>query len=99
MEADEADEPTSDANSSLYNLGFPAAREYMTRYLIAVIKAYGMDCLRIDFNIDPGPFWKHADHRDPDRVGMAEIRYIEGLYRMWDEIRQTYPHLYIDDCA
>ena len=30
---------------------------------------------------------------------MAEIRYIEGLYRMWDDLRTTYPHLAIDDCA
>src|SRR5271157_6564807 len=83
----------------LFNLGLPAAREYMTRYLEAVIKEYGLDCLRIDYNIDPGPFWKLLDARDPDRSGMAEIRYVEGLYKMWDEILQAFPHLYIDNCA
>jgi alpha-galactosidase len=30
---------------------------------------------------------------------MAEIRYIEGLYRMWDDLRESYPHLFIDNCA
>ena len=32
-------------------------------------------------------------------MGMAEIRYVEGHYRMWDEIRAAYPQLAIDNCA
>jgi len=35
----------------------------------------------------------------PDRQGMTEIRYIEGLYTMWDKIRREHPNLWIDDCA
>jgi alpha-galactosidase len=30
---------------------------------------------------------------------MTEIRYVEGLYQMWDDIRQANPSLFIDDCA
>jgi alpha-galactosidase len=85
--------------SGLFNLGNPDARKYMTDYLNAAIKAYKVSCLRIDYNIDPLPFWRFMDSKDPDRVGMAEIRYIEGLYRMWDGIRKANPKLYIDDCA
>ena len=85
--------------SSLFNLGMPEAREYMTKYLIAVIKSYGIDCLRIDYNIDPAIYWKHLDAKNPDRIGMAEIRYVEGLYKMWDDILQAAPHLFIDNCA
>jgi len=85
--------------SGLLNLGIPEAREYMTRYLVTVIKEYGIDCLRIDFNINPLPFWRHLDQADADRVGMAEIRYVEGHYRMWDDILAAYPHLFIDNCA
>jgi alpha-galactosidase len=87
------------ADSGLYNLGLPEAREYMTKYLIAAIKEYGIDVLRIDYNITPGPYWKQLDDQDPDRVGLAEIRYIEGLYRMWDDIRKAFPYLFIDNCA
>jgi alpha-galactosidase len=83
----------------LFNLGTPAAREFMTRYLADVIKQYKMDWLRIDYNIDPLAFWQFLDKKDPDRVGMAEMRYIEGFYRMWDDLRAAYPHLAIDDCA
>jgi alpha-galactosidase len=87
------------AESGLYNLGVPEAREYMTKYLIAAIQAYGIDCLRIDFNIDPAPYWRQLDAKDPDRAGLAQIRYIEGLYRMWDDIHKAFPRLFIDDCA
>lgn len=86
-------------NRGLFNLGLPEAREYMTKYLEAVIKEYGLDCLRIDYNIDPGPFWKLLDSQNPERAGMAEIRYVEGLYQMWDDILAAFPHLYIDNCA
>ncbi len=83
----------------LFNLGMPEAREYMTRYLKAVIQEYGLACLRIDYNIDPLPFWEFLNHQAPDRVGIAEIRYVEGLYRMWDDLLEAYPHLFIDNCA
>jgi len=90
--------PNNDG-SGLFNLGIPEAREYMTRYLLTVIKEYGLDCLRIDFNIGPLPFWQFLDQQDPNRVGLAEMRYVEGHYQMWDDILGTYPHLFIDNCA
>jgi alpha-galactosidase len=99
IDVDKSEGPGWVADNGLYNLGLPAAREYMTQYLIAAIKAYGIDCLRIDYNIDPGPYWKHLDAGSQDRVGLAEIRYVEGLYKMWDDIREAFPHLLIDNCA
>jgi alpha-galactosidase len=86
-------------DNGLLNLGLPEAREYMTKYLLAVIKEYGMDCLRPDYNIIPGPLWNVLDSQNPDRVGLAEIRFVEGLYKMWDDILQAFPHLFIDNCA
>ena len=72
----------------------------LTDYLNAAIKAYKLSCLRIDFNeFDPLTFWRSIDAKDPNRVGMAEIRYVEGLYRMWDDILQANPRLFIDNCA
>ena len=89
----------SKSDNELYNLGVPEAREYMTKYLVAAIKEYGVDCLRIDFNFDPAPYWEQLDAKDPSRTGLAEIRYIEGLYQMWDDILKAVPNLFIDDCA
>ena len=86
-------------NSELFNLGNREARVFMTRYLKAAIKEYGVDVLRFDYNIDPLPFWQEANRKSPDRVGMSEIRYVEGLYQMWDELRSEFPKLDIDNCA
>jgi len=88
-----------DDGGGLLNLGLPAARRYMTDYLNAAIAAYKLSCLRIDYNIDPLPFWRFQDAQRPGREGMTEMRYVEGLYRMWDDILTANPGLFIDDCA
>lgn len=71
----------------------------MTRVLAECIREYRIDCLRIDFNINPLPSWQSGDKAQPDCVGMTEMRYVEGLYRMWDELRAEFPRLFIDNCA
>ena len=42
-------------------------------------------------------YWKKKDTED--RQGIAEIRYIMGLYRLWDALLEKFPHLLIDNCA
>ena len=90
--------PSGDG-SGLFNLGIPEARQFMTKYLNAAIIKYKLSCLRIDYNIDPLPFWQFMDAKDPNRIGMTEMRYMEGLYRMWDDILAANPKLFIDNCA
>lgn len=90
--------PSGDG-SGLFNLGNSDARKFMTDYLDAALKAYKVTCLRIDYNIDPLAFWQFGDRQETARTGMTEIRYIEGLYRMWDDVRRANPGLYIDNCA
>jgi alpha-galactosidase len=90
--------PSGDGSGHL-NLGNPDARKHITEYLIAAVKEYRLAWLRIDYNIDPLGFWQLMDKKDPDRLGMAEIRYIEGLYRLWDDVRAAHPGLLIDNCA
>jgi len=90
---------TSRDGSGLYNLGLPAARKFMTDYLNAAVAAYKLSCLRIDYNIDPLGYWQFMDAKDPQRTGMAEARYVEGLYQMWDDILRANPNLFIDNCA
>jgi alpha-galactosidase len=81
----------------LFNLGLPEARQAMTDLLSGIISEAQATCYRQDFNTDPAPFWEAADA--PDRVGMSEIRHIEGLYAMWDELRERHPGLMIDNCS
>jgi len=89
----------SEANPSnlLFNLGQPEALAYLTDLLSRRIDEFGIDIYRQDFNFDPLPYWQAADA--PDRVGMSEIRYIEGFYALWDELRRRHPHIWIDNCA
>ena len=47
--------------------------------------------------MEPRPFWNAADA--PDRVGMAEIQHITGLYQMWDDLLARCPGLLIDNCS
>ncbi|HZZ42348.1 MAG TPA: alpha-galactosidase [Tepidisphaeraceae bacterium] len=89
--------PDRRAQSALFNLGNPVARRWMTHLILSQMDAGKIDQYRNDFNIDPLPFWRAAD--SPNRQGIAEIRYVEGLYQMWDAIRAARPDLIPDDCA
>jgi alpha-galactosidase len=81
----------------LVNLGNPAARQGITDIVSSLIREGDLTWYRQDFNTDPEGFWSAADA--PDRVGMTEIRYIEGLYAFWDALRERHPGLIIDNCA
>ncbi|MGA2035549.1 MAG: alpha-galactosidase [Thermoguttaceae bacterium] len=81
----------------LFNLGDPQARRWLTDLLVKQIADFNIHTYRNDFNMDPLPFWRQND--PPDRQGITEIRYVEGLYAMWDELRARFPRMYLDDCA
>lgn len=86
-----------DPTNLLFNLGDPLARQYLTDLISGLITENGVDIYRQDFNFDPLPYWQATDA--PDRTGMTEIRYVEGLYAFWDELLRRHPHLWIDNCA
>ena len=81
----------------LLNLGNPEARRWLTDMISDAIDQDGIDIFRHDFNMDPLTFWRKADA--PDRQGISESRYIEGLYAFWDELLRRHPNLMIDNCS
>ena len=84
----------------MFNLAVPEARQHITDYIGGLIDAYGLSWVRIDNAVSYAPLWQKLDTAaGPDRVGMAEIRYVEGLYRWWDDMRATHPDIAIDNCA
>jgi alpha-galactosidase len=85
------------SSGGLFKLSDAAARRWLTELLSRRITESGIDVYRNDFNIDPLSFWREND--SPERQGMTEIRYVEGLYEMWDELRARHPGLMIDNCA
>jgi len=81
----------------LLNLGLPEAQQWFIDMVSRYIDEVPLGYFRHDFNMDPLPYWEHAD--EPDRVGMTEIRYIEGLYRIWDELRARFPDVMFEGCS
>ena len=85
------------SQGGLYKLNDPEARQYLGDLLVKRVKEFGIDVYRNDFNIDPAPYWRDAD--EENRIGMTEIRYVEGHYELWNRIRTAKPGLWIDNCA
>ena len=83
--------------SKLFRMHEEPARRWLTDYIDAQLAAGQVRWLRWDFNIEPLGFWRRNDA--PDRQGITEIRHLEGLYAMWDELRARHPGLVIDLCA
>lgn len=87
----------------LLDLGNPEARQYMTAYLSEAVSSFGLDVLRMDFNIDPASSWslkdrEHAVATD-GAVGLAEVAHVEGLYSMWSSVIEQHPDVLLDNCA
>jgi alpha-galactosidase len=79
----------------LLNLGNPDARKGMADFIVNLDQDAGVTWYRQDFNVEPEGFWAANDK--PDRVGITEMKDIEGLYAYWDAIRAA--GLQIDNCA
>jgi alpha-galactosidase len=85
------------ANGGLLNLGDDDTRKWITDLILKQMNESGIDQYRNDFNMEPLNYWRANDA--PDRQGITEIRYVEGLYKMWDAIRVARPNIIPDDCA
>jgi len=93
---EEQAEQNEEHASRLVDLGLREVQDWILDYVDRYVSE-GMKWFRHDFNIDPLGFWSAADA--PDRQGMTEIRYVEGLYRIYDEILRRHPDLIIEGCA
>lgn len=88
--------PTS-GQSLLLNLGDPDARAWLTKTIGDILEENHISWYREDFNMVPNPYWEA--HDAPNRIGMTEMRFVEGLYQFWDDLRARIPSLMIDNCA
>jgi alpha-galactosidase len=78
----------------IFNFGNLEARKAMTEWIANRIEEYGIDILRQDCNAGLSESWDEQD--SPDRIGISEIRYVEGLLTFWDELHVRFPHLVFD---
>ena len=81
----------------LLDLGNPEALAWIKARLSAMIARVGIDCYRNDFNMYPLYYWRNQE--PADRQGIREIRYVSGLYDLFDTLHKEHPALLLDNCA
>jgi alpha-galactosidase len=55
--------------------------------------------IRWDHNFHQGPLPFHVVQDSPGRKGISQIRYLEGLHRVEDWVRQHHPQVIFESCA
>jgi len=89
--------PSPWRNRLLLNLADPRAVDLAFTTISSLITEFNADILRYDFNSEPLDVWYAED--PPHRIGITEIRHVEGLYELWDRLLAAHPGLVIDNCA
>jgi len=88
---------TPGSRNDLLNFGLPEVQRHFLGIVEQYLKLPGFAVYRQDFNMDPLPFWR--DNDAPDRQGITEMKYIEGLYAYWDSLRAVRPDVLMEECA
>lgn len=73
--------------------GDPNVNLHMIDHFSDVVVRFGVDI----FRQDGGNLWPMDT--EPGRVGMHQIRYVQGAISFWDGLLQRHPGLLIDNCA
>lgn len=81
----------------LLDLGNPKALTWAKEHYSKYLTDFHVDVYRQDCNLHPLYYWRNDE--PPDRQGIREIRYIEGLYDFLDTLLRDHPGLLIDNCA
>ena len=82
-----------------YHLNFakPEVREWARSIIDRLVKDYGIEWLKIDYNIDIG------DRFDPpglmERHGHVLYDHLSSYYKWLDDLRVAYPSLVIENCS
>jgi alpha-galactosidase len=88
---------TAGQTTLLADFGQQAVQDYFFNIVNGFMQLPGFGFYRQDFNMDPLAYWRHNDA--PDRQGITEIRYVEGLYAYWDRIAAAWPASFREECA
>jgi len=86
-----------DVPDRLLNLGNPEALGWLIDHVSGLLLASGVTIYRQDINFNAAVYWRTMDA--PDRIGISEMKHVEGLYAYWDALLAKVPGLLIDNCA
>ena len=90
-------EMSPEDSALLLDLSDPEAVLGTYELVAGYAEKFDMKCYRQDFNINPLAYWRKYDTEK--RKGIKEIKYITGLYKLWDMLLERFPDLLIDNCA
>jgi alpha-galactosidase len=81
----------------LVNLGSPEGFEYVWNSITVPMREIGANVVGMDFNVDPLSAFNGDDEQD--RRGISQIKYVMGLYALFDKYNREYPNGIITNCA
>ena len=86
------------------NIGDPACLKWTTDRICDMLRENRVEMYREDNNCNAAKLWKHLDAAEgEDRRGITEAKFIQGHYRMWDDIiactRSYGGCSFVDSCA
>lgn len=82
----------------LMNLADKECCDWLIAHMDGLIKDYGIDIYRQDFNMPPLNWWLQGDGCE-DRCGITENLYNQGYLRFWDELIVRNPGLLINSVS
>lgn len=83
----------------LVDFGKPQVQEYFCKILDRFIRDLKLRYIRWDHNHHDGPLPFLQAQDPPGRRGISQIRYVEGLHRVEDWVRERHPEVVIESCA
>jgi alpha-galactosidase len=76
------------------NLAKKEAQDGIIEIISQWVRRLDLKWIRYDYNIGSKPFWEHID-----KTGKIQFKYLQGLYRVLDELMKRHPDLLIECCA
>jgi alpha-galactosidase len=83
----------------IVDLGRVEARQWMVKLIEDYAHRLDLRWIRWDFYGRLLDKWLAGREQQPERLGMKEIRYVEGLYYVLDALNRDCPNLLIEWCA
>jgi len=76
----------------LWKMGDPKAREWVTKWVVDLLNEWQVDIYREDgSNLPP-------ELEGDERIGVAEMKHVEGMYRFWDDLTSRSHAKLMDNC-
>ena len=89
--------PVPDYQTVMLDLAREDAWQWAFDTVSGLIGDYDLDWYEEDFNLNPGDYLGPLD--TPDRVGMADQKFVTAHMALWDALREKHPSLAILNCA